>query len=266
MINGALYKRGIKGSIKLLVILGAVITLYVSVIISMYEPELAKLLDSYVDLLPELMAAIGMTAGATSLIGFMCSYLYGFILVIFPMLFCIFRGNGLVAKYVDNGSMVSLLAAPIKRRTVALTQAIVLISGILLLMLYSTILEWVCAEHYFPGELDKSTFLLLNVGLLCLHLFIGGICFLASCAFSDVKYSVGFGVGIPVIMYAAKMLVNMGGMGENAKYFTFFTLFNPEGIVAGEKGAIVEVLVLLIGGIILFISGITVFCKKDLHI
>lgn len=119
MINGTLYKREIKSSIKLLVILGAVITLYVSVIISMYEPELAKLLDSYVDLLPELMAAVGMTSGATSLIKFMCSYLYGFILVIFPMLFCIFRANGLIAKYVDNNSMVSLLTAPVRRRTIA---------------------------------------------------------------------------------------------------------------------------------------------------
>lgn len=266
MINGTLYKREIKSSIKLLVILGAVITLYVSVIISMYEPELAKLLDSYVDLLPELMAAVGMTSGATSLIKFMCSYLYGFILVIFPMLFCIFRANGLVAKYVDNNSMVSLLTAPVRRRTIAFTQAAVLISGILLLITYCTILEWGCAEKYFPGQLDITAFLTLNVGLFCLQLFIGGICFLASCIFSDVKYSVGFGAGIPVVMYTTKMLVNMGGIGENAKYFTFFSLFNPEGITSGESGAVVGVFALLIGGIALFGLGITIFCKKDLQI
>ena len=51
-----------------------------------------------------------------------------------------------------------------------------------------------------------------------------------------------------------------------AKYFTFFTLFDAEGIVAGKSGATAGVFVLLIGGIALFISGVAVFCKKDLHI
>lgn len=266
MLNGALYKRGLKGSIKLLVILSAVITLYVSVIISMYEPELAQMLDSYVELLPEIMAAVGMTGGATSLIGFMCSYLYGFILIIFPMLFCILRGNGLIAKYVDNSSMVSLLAAPVKRGMVAFTQMMVLVSGIFVLVVYSTIIEIGCSVHYFPGELDVTKLLVLNSGLFCLHLFIGGICFLASCMFSDTKYSIGFGAGIPILMYVLNMLANIGGKAEKAKYFTFFTLFNPERIVVGESGAMAGAVVLFVGGIALFILGITVFSKKDLHI
>ena len=266
MLNGALYKREMKGSVKLLLILGAVITLYVAVIISMYEPKLAELLDSYVELLPGIMAAVGMTAGATSLIGFMCSYLYGFILLIFPMLFCILRGNGLIAKYVDNNSMVGLLAAPVKRRTVAFTQMMVLVSGILILVVYSTILEIACAEYYFPGELDITTLLVMNCGLFCLHLFMGGICFLASCGCSDAKYSIGVGAGIPILMYVLKMLANMGGKAEKAKYVTFFTLFDPEGIVAGESGALAGTLILLVGGIALFLLGIALFNRKDLHI
>ena len=68
------------------------------------------------------------------------------------MLFCILRGNALIAKYVDKGSMVSLVAAPIKRRTIAFTQMTVLVSGILLLVIYSTIVELICAVSGFPGE------------------------------------------------------------------------------------------------------------------
>ena len=84
--------------------------------------------------MPELMASVGMKANATNLLGFMISYLYGFILLIFPMLFCILRGNALIAKYVDKGSMVSLIAAPVKRHIIAFTQMKVLVSGILLLV------------------------------------------------------------------------------------------------------------------------------------
>ena len=141
MMNMALYKREMKGSIKLLIIFGAIITLYVSVIISMYDPELMETLDSFVEVMPELMAAVGMKANAATLLGFMVSYLYGFILLIFPMIFCILRGNALIAKYVDKGSMALLTAAPVKRRVIAFTQMKVLVSGILLLVLYSTALE-----------------------------------------------------------------------------------------------------------------------------
>ena len=159
MINAALYKREMKGSLKMLFLFAAIISMYVTIIISMYDPEMMATLDSFYEVMPELMASLEMGAGATSLIGFIISYLYGFILLIFPMVFCILRGNGLIAKYVDRGSMVTLLASPIKRRTIAMTQLSVLISGILLLIVYVTGLEMAVAEINFPGELAVAELL-----------------------------------------------------------------------------------------------------------
>lgn len=266
MIHMALYKREMKGSAKLLIIFSAIITLYVSVIIYLYDPQLMKTLDSFVEVMPELMAAVGMKANTTNLLGFMASYLYGFILIIFPMLFCILRANALIAKYVEKGSMASLIAAPVKRRTIAFTQMSVLISGILLLIFYSTIIELICAESSFPKTLDITALLILNSGLLCLHLFIGSICFLSSCIFSDTKYSIALGAGIPAFMYVLQMLANVGGNAEKAKYFTFFTLFYPDGIIAGESSAIIGIFILLASAIILYGLGIIIFERKDLHI
>ena len=266
MISMALYKRGMEGSIKLLIIFGAILTMYISIIINMYDPGMMETLDGFMEAMPELMASVGMKASSANLLGFMVSYLYGFILLIFPMLFCILRGNALIAKYVDKGSMALLTAAPVKRRTIAFTQMKVLISGIVLLILYSTGLELVCAGSGFPGELDVTALLMLNGGLLCLHLFIGSICFLSSCLFSDTKYSVAAGAGIPIFMYVLQMLANVGGDAEKAKYFTFFTLFGPEGIVAGESGAIAGAAVLFAGAAVLYALGIMLFERKDLHI
>lgn len=266
MLNGALFRRGMKGSVKLLLILAAVLAMYVVIIVSMYEPEMAQLLDSYVELMPELMAAVGMTGGATSLMGFLCSYLYGFILLIFPMLFCILRGNGLVAKYVDDSSMASLLSAPVRRSTIALTQGAVLVSGTLILTVYITALEWFSGEYYFPGKLGVEQLLRVNAGLFCLHLCLGGICFLASCLFSETKYSLGVGAGLPILMYVFQMMANMGGKAETAKYFTVFTLFQPEELAAGESGAVAGALVLLALGLVLYGAAVAVFTRKDLHI
>ena len=266
MTSMALYKREMKGSIKLLIVFSAIITMYVTIIIQMYDPQMMKTLDNFVEVMPEVMSAVGMKANATNLLGFMVSYLYGFILLIFPMLFCILRGNALISKYVDKGSMVMLVAAPVKRRTIAFTQINVLVSGILLLIFYTTIVELLCAISSFAGELDIKELFILNGGLLCLHLFIGGICFLSSCIFSDTKYSVAFGAGIPAFMYVLQMLANVGGNAEKAKYFTFFTLFRPDSIIVGESGAIFGVFVLLAGAFILYVLGIMIFERKDLHI
>ncbi len=266
MFNATLYKREMKGSLKMLIIFAAIISMYVAIIISMFDPEMMETLDSFYEVMPELMASVGMSAGATSLIGFMISYLYGFILLIFPMLFCILRGNSLIAKYADNNSMVTLLSAPIKRRTIATTQLLVLISGVLLLIVYTSGLEIVIAEINFSGALVISELLKLNAALLCLHLFIGGVCFLASCVFSDTKYSIALGAGIPALMYVLQMLANAGEKAEVIKYFTFFTLFDANGVVAGESAATMGVLALLLGAILLYTIAVTVFCKKDLHI
>ena len=249
----------------MLLVFTVVLTLYVSMIIGMYDPEMSKMLDEFADMMPEIMAAMGMASGASTLLGFMISYLYGFIVLMFPMLYSILRSNSLVAKYVDRGSMVSLVTAPVKRRTVAVTQMKALLTGIILLVIYTTVIELICATQ-FPGELDVSALLLVNAGLLCLHFFIGGICFLASCLFSDTKYSIGFGAGVPVLMFVLKMLSNAGKEAEAIKFVTFFSLFNPEKLATFDGTAIAGILVLFTGSIALFVAAIVVFSKKDLHI
>jgi ABC-2 type transport system permease protein len=266
MWSFTLYKREMKKSILTLVIFAGVLTIYIPMIVQMFDPEMADILNQFNDAMPGVMAAVGMAGTATTLTGFMSSYLYGMLLLVFPMVFTILRAHGLIGKYVDRGSMVALVAAPIKRRAIAFTQMKVLASGIFLLIFYITALEIVCAEARFPGELEIGNLLLLNVGLLCLQLFIGGICFVASCIFNDAKYSVGLGAGIPTVFYLVQMLANMGGNLKDAKYLTFFTLFDPDRLIAGEASAIAGIVALFIGACALFIAGIAVFSKKDLHI
>lgn len=266
MINWALFRREMKISVKFLIIFGAIITMYVSCIIGLYDPETVKMLDGFTQAMPEVMAAVGMTPGATNLLGFMISYLYGFILLIFPMVFSILRGNGLIAKYIDTDSMVYLMAAPVKRRTIATTQMLVLLSGISLLVIYTTILEAVVTQALFPGELVLSELLVLNIGLLLLHIAIGAICFCASCIFSETKYSALLGAGIPTVMYVFKMIASIGDGAKNVKYLSIFTLFEPNGLVANDSSSLLNLVFLLLIALVLYPLGTAIFCRKDLHI
>jgi len=266
MMNWTLYKRGMQESWKTIAVFAAVLTMYFTIIISMYDPALQSVLDEFAKAMPDLMAMVGMTPASGELVSFLASYLYGFIMVIFPMIFSIISANRLIARHVDRGSMTYLLSSPVKRATIAFTQMKVLVTGLFLLVIYATVLAVIVCEFSYPGELAIGTFLLLNAGALCLHLFIGGICFLSSCIFNDSKYAVGVGAGIPALEFVVQMMANAGKELENIKYATFFTLFDPDGIIAGETEAFVGMAVLFVGAIILFAAASMVFSKKDLHI
>ncbi|NLV58069.1 MAG: ABC transporter permease subunit [Clostridiales bacterium] len=266
MINWTLYKRGIRESWKMLAIFAAVITMYFTIIISMFDPALGSALNEFAKAMPELMAIVGMTPATAELVSFLEAYLYGFIMLVFPMLYCILSANKLIVRHVDRGSMTYLLSAPVKRETVAFTQMKVMVTGLFALVFYATLLGLVNCEISFPGELNIRKFILLNIGALCLQLYVGGICFLSSCIFNDSKYALGVGAGIPVLGFIIQMMANAGKELEKMKYATFFTLFDSEGIIAGEPDAIWGMIALCAGAMVLFSSAIVVFSRKDLHI
>ena len=73
-MNKALFLREMKKSVKLLLLFAAVITLYVSCIIYLYDPETTEMLNRFVEVMPELMAAVGMGTIAGDLLEFMVSW------------------------------------------------------------------------------------------------------------------------------------------------------------------------------------------------
>lgn len=116
----------------------AVITLYSTVIIAMYDPKLGASLNMMAESMPELFAAFGMTNAGATMLEFIINYLYGFILVVIPMLCLLLIAGRLVVRYVDQGSMAYLLATPNTRGTIIRTQILFLVLCTLFLVIYSS--------------------------------------------------------------------------------------------------------------------------------
>ncbi|MGF0110431.1 ABC transporter permease subunit [Clostridium sp. SGI.024] len=264
MISIPLLKREIKSNYKLFIIFAAVLTMYISVIIPMFDPEIGEALAEFEKAMPEMMAAFGMTNSGTTLIEFINTYLFGFLFIVFPMIFEIIIANKLIAKYVDSGSMAYLLATPNKRRKIAITQGLFLLLSIGTLILFITLVGIISSEVYFPGELDIKKYILLNIGLYCLHISISGLGFFASCISNDTKLSYSLSAGIPIGFFIIQLLANMGGKLENFKYFTIFSLFNTDKLIKGEGSGIWMFIILLLIGVILYTIGILRFDKRDL--
>lgn len=129
-----LLRRNIGSCIKPFAIILAVMCLYTGIIIYMFDPALAEMLNRYQEALPDMMAAVGMTGIASSLLEWIQIYLYGFIMLLFPLIFIIILNNKLVARYIDDGSMAYLLAAPHSRLRIILTQMVSAVLYVVLLM------------------------------------------------------------------------------------------------------------------------------------
>ena len=264
MINMRLFKRGFQSNYVPVTAFLALLTMYFSMIIYMFDPKLGATLDQMAKAMPELMAMFKMDKAGTTLTDFITNYLYGFLMVLFPMVLVVMLSNRLVAKLVDTGAMAYLLAAPRKRLTVVFTQFAVLQAALLAVILYCTGIGIAVSAVMFPGQLDIPAFLRLNIGVFCLHFAVGGICFFASCVSNETRQSLGIGAGIPVLFYLLSMLANMGGKLEWLKYLTIMSLFDAAGLATGGAGALLNLVILAGIGIVLYAAGMLAFDRRDL--
>lgn len=263
MISLTLFKRDIKSNYKIILLFFAILTLYSVSIVYMYDPATTNAFEEMAKSMPEVMKAFGMASVGANITEYIANYLYGLIILMFPIICIIILGNKLIASYVERGSMAYLLATPNKRVKIALTQAVFMwIASAVLLIYVSGLIIFFC-NILHGGDLDVKTFIIMNVVLYSLHLAVSGICFFVSCISNDTKFYFTIGAGVPVLFYLLQALANMGGKLENFKYFTLFTLFNTSDIVAGES-VIAPILVLISIAIVLYGGGIYIFSKRDL--
>lgn len=263
-MNLTLFKRELQSNYKIFLMIFAVLLMYTSVVTSMFDPNLGQILQQFSQTMPELMSAFGMSNPGSTLIEFMASYLYGFIYVVFPLIFEIIVANKLVAKYIERGSMAYLLATPVSRQTIIRTQLSILWISLALLIVLLTASQIIISSILFPNQLDFSRLIYLNVGLYCLHLALSSICFFSSCLFNELKTSYLIGAGVPILFILIQMLSNIGEKLNFLKYFTVLTLFNAQEIAANEGNHLHLLACLLLIGIILYVLGAYIFTKRDL--
>ncbi|MEZ4357355.1 MAG: ABC transporter permease subunit [Eubacteriales bacterium] len=259
-----LFKTTFKKNWLLLAIFFGVLTMYLTVMISMYNPEDMSAITDMIKMFPEeLMKAMGFSNLVTDLSGYLASWLYGMLMFGFPMVYCIILGNRLVAKMVDNGSFAYLLSTPNSRVKIILTQGVyALISIAVLFAALFGVGVFVC-EAAFPGTLDIGAFFKLNVTTMLINMAVMMISFFFSCLFNDTKMSLGFGAGIPIAFLLMNMLGGAASGAEILKDISIYGLYDPVELVRGTS--VLGSDLIYIGMIvILFVAGVLIFRKKRL--
>lgn len=60
--------------------------MYTTIMLAMYDPKLGTALETFAKSMPEIMAMVGMSGTPTALIDFLSTYLYGLIMIVFPLI------------------------------------------------------------------------------------------------------------------------------------------------------------------------------------
>lgn len=230
----------------------------------MYNPDTQKSLNDMLAMMPQqLIAAMGFSGDMGTLLKFIATYFYGFLILLLPMIYTIIVSNRSISSHVDKGSMAYLLATPNTRAKVARTQAFFLLVSTTLLIIFVTLVGLSLCQLMFPGELDIKGFIILNCGALLLYYALTGIGFFASCMFNDTKNSLAIGAGLPVAFLLLQMISDTGEKLEFLQYLSLYTLFDPAKITSGE-GYIPSFIVLAMIAVVTYATGIYAFTKRDL--
>jgi ABC-2 type transport system permease protein len=266
-VSFSLFKATIKSNWVVFLIFFAVLLMYMVIMLGMYDPETMDAMNLYVEALPQgMMEAFGYDIPVTNLITFMAVYFYGFLVIMFPLIYCIILANRLVAVLVDRGSMAYLLATPNTRAKIVTTQGLYLAFSVSLLLALTAAVGIAFSEMIFPGEMDIPAFIKLNLVTIMLTLAISSICFFFSCIFNESKFSLAFGGGIPILFFIVNMLKNIGGNNEWLKYLTLYSLFDANAIVTGQQELITVCLPFAAMTIVLYSLGIIIFSRRNLYL
>jgi ABC-2 type transport system permease protein len=261
-----LYLKTLKRNWKLLLIFFLILLMYFSIMTAMYDPEDMAAIISMIELFPEdLMRAMGFDSIVTNLTEYLASWLYGFLMFAFPMIYCIILSHRLVSKMVDDGSMAFLLSTPLKRTQIIITQGLYALSSVLILFLMCFVSGTLIAETMQPGALDIKAFFMLNVTTMLVNMAIIMIGFFASSVFNDAKYALSIGSGVPIVFLLMKMLGSISEEGQIISDMSLYGLYNPVSLVNqpvlmwyhGIYAGIV---------VILFTLSVYIFKKKQLPI
>lgn len=268
-MNLSLYKEMLKVNLKSILNYAFGSAFYILLIIWLY-PALANNMTAINDLvsaMPEGVGnAFGLSSGFSSAEAFISGEYYGLILVLLLSIVCVQMSTGLMARLVDRGSMAYLLSTPTTRAKVALTQALVLTTALLVIITATTAAgflgsAWLLGSSY---TFNGSRFLALNTIAFLLFFAISGISFLISCVSNDEKKALSISGAITFGFFTLDLLAKISDQLSWVKYMTLFTLYRPGEIVKGTAEIVPISAALGLTGLAAFGLGIALFKRRDL--
>lgn len=265
-MNPTLLLHDLRRILPMWTALTAVTAAYIAVVVAMYDPRADEGLDALIATMPELFAAFGMDGASATLSGFMVDYLYGFLLVLLPMVMVVAAVHGTLIRPIETGSMAYLLASPHSRRTIVGSALASVVASSAAMAVAVSVTEAVCVAVRAPGDVALSDIAAMNLGLLALWLSMAGVCALSACAIGNASAALWTGAGLCAAQFLIRMLAQADDGMDVLRYATALTLLDPEGLAAGEGPAVCGAVALAVAGAAMCVAAVEVFRRRDLSL
>lgn len=265
-MNRTIFFNTFKRNWKLLLIFLIILCMYLSIIISLIDPEDMTKVQALFGTMAGFMDAFAIDISAmTSPLNYTASTFFGVLVMGFTMVFYVIQTNRLILKSVDDTSLACTLSAPVKRSTLVLTYGLYLVFS--MLILFVGIFICGCGMLSMYGEFDVGAYANLVGVTFCLCTAVAMLSYFVYVACCGNKLGIGLTTGAPIALLFLQIL---GGAGkEQTEWLSKITPFgylDSVGIVTGEVSTWGLYLVFLGAVIVLLAASVYVFNRKQLSI
>lgn len=266
-MNGVLYIHVLKANAKTIASYVFGMLFYLWLFIWVF-PSFAgsQALNTLLRQMPQgLMKVLGYSVGVTHIGDFLGGEFYSLLYLIIMGIYVIFVATKLIAHMVDNGSMAYLLATPVSRTKVAITQAAVLVSGVLIIGLVSTV-GALLGVHWFVQHsgMNEMCFVQMNIVGALLFCVVSGYCFLFSCLVRDERSALGLSALLTILFYGLHTIGDLSTKLNWMNYLSLFTVFDPQNLIHGHGHFVADSVSLAIATVVLFGVAIIGFRRRQL--
>ena len=179
------------------------------------------------------------------------------------------RGSDAVSGQVERGTMEMILAQPVRRPAVFLTQALATTAGAALLVSVLLAGVWsAIALGPWAGKVDAARFVPAGLNVFGLMVCFAGITACVSAADSYRWRTIGILCGFYVFSLLAKLVGRLSGSLAWMGYVSVFNAYEPQRLVGNPAEAWQRLAVydsVLLGvGLAAYLLGAVVFAKRDL--
>jgi ABC-2 type transport system permease protein len=243
--------------------------LFIFLMTSFY-PTLERQQEQFVELLqqyPEFLFRIfGIDPTQAALFatfaGFMHAETFGFIWPVTGLLFVVLSGAAVVAQEIERGTADLWLSVPIPRVHLLVSKQVALLSGILVFVLTSEV-ALAAGAFVFGGDITARGLVQLAVALTCFLIAFGGLATLASSLASERSKAAGIVGGLALLMYLLWVLAGLAEEARWLRYFSLFTVYDPQAAMLGELPWSKPVIQLLVG-LAAAVAAQIAFARRDI--
>ncbi len=210
---------------------------------------------------PFFFQALGVQGSAT-LAQHLSSLLYGFLLPLLGGLYAVFLSSRLVADKVETGEMAYYLALPMGRAGFALTQCLVLLTGLFMLTALLFLAGTAACAVIAPGRLQTGPYFLINLGLCLALSMTGALAMLVNFRADERRHANRAALLAAALFGLLCMLGRPHQMPYYMQYLSFYSLYDFAGLAQGRtdfRGLVMPAVTL-----VFMLAGLRVFSKREL--